>query len=181
MPPIEEPTTEPQAPNSQDQTDQANQTDQTDLNGSVEPNLLDRAGAIFTERASLLAENRNLRAQLGTARAVESQIRGELEAALASVQGLTNDLDASTRQHEALQAALTAAEAQQRTVEAAVVDELAMIGVPSATLPASASEPVKDGVELALEKFRAATDPDLKAAAFREYKLALAGADSAAG
>jgi chromosome segregation ATPase len=178
MPPTESET--PETPIEGIDANEAVETTSTE-GTETKPGLLDQAGAIFSDRAKLLAENRKLRADLGIARATETQMRGELAELTEELNELREAYVGLETEREGLKAAIAAAEADQRTVETAVVDELAAIGVPSANLPSSAAEPVLTPAEAALDKFRTAITPDEKAAAYAELKAAEAAAARQAG
>ena len=136
------------------------------------PNALDHARALVSDRAQLLAENRDLRSQLGTFKGALAQLKGENDELRESVATLTTDLDGMRADYEA-------AVAREQSLAAAVTDELASLGVPSVELPAGAAGPIKGPLQEALDEFTAATDPLAKALEARRHRD-LAAAQKAA-
>lgn len=118
---------------------------------------------MLADKASLLADNRRLRAENGSLQAALTPLQAEVADLRTQVTALTAERDEFAR-------LVTEAAARDKRLAAAVTDELASLGVPAEQLPASASGPVKGDAEDLMEQFRAAEDPLEKATLARKLK-----------
>lgn len=96
----------------------------------AEPSLLDRAKALASNKADLVAQNRSLTADNGALRAENARLT-------AQVGELTKERDALSKERADLQAAIEKAEADAKTVAEKSTDELASLGVQPQSLPAA--------------------------------------------
>lgn len=104
---------------------------QATVGGSdAEPSLLDRAKALASNKADLVAQNRSLTADNGALRAENARLT-------AQVGELTKERDALSKERADLQAAIAKAEADAKTVAEKSTDELASLGVQPQSLPAA--------------------------------------------
>jgi len=127
------------------------------------PGFMDSARAIVTEKAGLLAENRTMRAELGSFRAENSRLT-EL------VTSLTTERDRLAAEAAAATDLLSQAQERDRTLGAAVTDELAALGVPFTDLPASSATPGQTDRERLTEEFAVEQDPLRKAQLARQLR-----------
>jgi hypothetical protein len=116
------------------------------------PSLLDRARGIVHSHGTLVSANRTLTADNARLTAENARLNTELTAA-------RNELATLRTERDQLSSSLSQAQSERQSLDEAVVHELASMGVPEKTLPATSTKIPAMDLEAAVEAMAAAKDP----------------------